>query len=245
MKRLVYNRVNEVAQMDFRENFSILIVDDEKSLLENLYNFLKNKGFKDVYTAKNLKEARFKLKNFNIDLIVLDLMLPDGSGFDLLKEVRQNSNVAVIILSALDGIDDRREGFENKADDYLVKPFFPDELLWRIDAVLRRSKKIKTFEKLNLGNVIFDKSKGILEKNGKEIPLTATQFKILEYLSENINMIVSIDRILENIWQDSYGYENTLITHIYRLREKLEDNPKDPKILITIKGLGYKLVKED
>lgn len=186
--------------MDFRENFSILIVDDEKSLLENLYNFLKNNGFKDVYTAKNLKEARFKLKNFNIDLIVLDLMLPDGSGFDLLKEVRQNSNVGVIILSALDGIDDRREGFENKADDYLVKPFFPDELLWRIDAVLRRSKKIKTSEKLNLGNVIFDKSKGILEKNGIEIPLTATQYKILEYLSENINMIVSIDRILENIW---------------------------------------------
>lgn len=231
--------------MDFRENFSILIVDDEKSLLENLYNFLKDKGFKDVYTAKNLKESRFKLKNFNIDLIVLDLMLPDGSGFDLLKEVRQNSNVAVIILSALDGIDDRREGFENKADDYLVKPFFPDELLWRIDAVLRRSKKIKTSEKLNLGNVTFDKSKGILEKNGIEIPLTATQYKILEYLSENINMIVSIDRILENIWQDSYGYENTLITHIYRLREKLEDNPRDPKILITIKGLGYKLVKED
>lgn len=245
MKRMLYNRVNEVEQMDFRENFSILIVDDEKSLLENLYNFLKDKGFKDVYTAKNLKESRFKLKNFNIDLIVLDLMLPDGSGFDLLKEVRQNSNVAVIILSALDGIDDRREGFENKADDYLVKPFFPDELLWRIDAVLRRSKKIKTSEKLNLGNVNFDKSKGILEKNGKEIPLTATQYKILEYLSENINMIVSIDRILENIWQDSYGYENTLITHIYRLREKLEDNPREPKILITIKGLGYKLVKED
>ena len=231
--------------MDFRSNFSILLVDDEKNLLENLYNFLKNKGFKKVYTAKNLKESRFKLENFKIDLIVLDLMLPDGSGFDLLKEVRQTSNMAVIILSALDGIDDRREGFENKADDYLVKPFFPDELLWRIDAVLRRSKKIKSQEKISLGNVIFDKSKGILEKNGEEIALTATQFKILDYLSENMNMIVSIDRILENIWKDSYGYENTLITHIYRLREKLEDNPRDPKILVTIKGLGYKLVKED
>ncbi|WP_049690188.1 response regulator transcription factor [Anaerococcus jeddahensis] len=231
--------------MDFRNNFSILIVDDETNLLENLYNFLKDKGFKKVYTAKNLKESRFKLENFKIDLIVLDLMLPDGSGFDLLKEVRQTSDIAIIILSALDGIDDRREGFENKADDYLVKPFFPDELLWRIDAVLRRSKKIKSEEKISLGNVIFDKSKGILEKNGEEIVLTATQFKILDYLSENINMIVSIDRILENIWKDSYGYENTLITHIYRLREKLEDNPRDPKILVTIKGLGYKLVKED
>lgn len=231
--------------MDFRGKFSILVVDDEKSLLENLYNFLKSKGFKKVYTAKSLEESRFKLENFKIDLIVLDLMLPDGSGFDLLKEVRQTSNVAVIILSALDGIDDRREGFENKADDYLVKPFFPDELLWRIDAVLRRSKKIKGEEKINLGSVIFDKSKGILEKNGEEIALTAKQFKILDYLSENINRIVSIDRIIDNVWEDSYGYENTLITHIYRLREKLEDNPRDPKILITIKGLGYKLVKED
>lgn len=231
--------------MDFRNNFSILIVDDETNLLENLYNFLKEKGFKKVYTAKNLKESRFKLTNFKIDLVVLDLMLPDGSGFDLLKEIRKTSDMAVIILSALDGIDDRKEGFENKADDYLVKPFFPDELLWRIDAVLRRSKNIKNEEKINLGKVIFDKSKGILIKNGEEIPLTATQFKILAYLADNMNMIVSIDRILENIWEDSYGYENTLITHIYRIREKLEDNPRDPKILITIKGLGYKLVKED
>ena len=231
--------------MDFRKNFNILVVDDEKDLLENLYNFLKSKGFKKVYTAKNLKESRFKIANFKIDLIVLDLMLPDGSGFDLLKEVREKSDVAVIILSALDGIDDRKEGFENKADDYLVKPFFPDELLWRIDAVLRRSKKIKNDEKINLGKVIFDKSKGVIEKNGEEIPLTATQFKILDYLCENINMIVSIDRILDHIWKDSYGYENTLITHIYRLREKLEDNPRDPKILITIKGLGYKLVNKE
>ena len=231
--------------MDFRNNFSILIVDDETNLLENLYNFLKEKGFKKVYTAKNLKESRFKLANFKIDLVVLDLMLPDGSGFDLLKEIRKTSDMAVIILSALDGIDDRKEGFENKADDYLVKPFFPDELLWRIDAVLRRSKKIKNDEKINLGKVIFNKSKGILIKNGDEIPLTATQFKILAFLADNMNMIVSIDRILENIWEDSYGYENTLITHIYRLREKLEDNPRDPKLLITIKGLGYKLVKED
>lgn len=231
--------------MDLRRNFSILIVDDEKNLLENLYNFLKNKDFKKVYTAKNLKESRFKLKNFKIDLIVLDLMLPDGSGFDLLKEIRKTSDIAVIILSALDGIDDRREGFENRADDYLVKPFFPDELLWRIDAILRRSKKINSQEKIKLGNVIFHKSKGILIKNGEEIALTATQFKILAYLSENINKIVSIDRILDNIWEDSYGYENTLITHIYRLREKLEDNPRDPKILITIKGLGYKLIKEE
>lgn len=231
--------------MDIRSNFSILVVDDEKTLLENLYNFLKDKGFKKVYTAKNLKEARFKISNLKIDLVVLDLMLPDGSGFDLLREIRKTSDMAVIILSALDGLDDRKEGFVNKADDYLVKPFFPEELLWRIDAILRRSKKVKSLDKINLGKVIFDMSKGVLIKNGEEIALTATQYKILAYLSENINMIVSIDRILDHIWEDPYGYKNTLITHIYRLREKLEDNPREPKILITIKGLGYKLVKEE
>ncbi|WP_311531582.1 response regulator transcription factor [uncultured Anaerococcus sp.] len=231
--------------MDIRNNFSILVVDDEKTLLENLYNFMKDKGYKKVYTAKNLKEARFKISNLKIDLVVLDLMLPDGSGFDLLREIRKTSDMAVIILSALDGLDDRKEGFENKADDYLVKPFFPEELLWRVDAILRRSKKVKSVDKINLGKVIFDMSKGVLIKNGEEIALTATQYKILAYLSENINMIVSIDRILDHIWEDSYGYENTLITHIYRLREKLEDNPREPKILITIKGLGYKLVKEN
>lgn len=155
--------------MEFRNNFSILIVDDEKNLLENLYNFLRDKGFNKVYTAKNLKESRFKLANNSIDLIVLDLMLPDGSGFDLLKEVRETSDMAVIILSALDGMEDRREGFENKADDYIVKPFLPDELFWRIDAVLRRSKKIAFEEKINLGSVIFDKSKGYLKKMVKRL----------------------------------------------------------------------------
>ena len=160
--------------MDIRSNFSILVVDDEKTLLENLYNFMKDKGFKKVYTAKNLKEARFKISNLKIDLVVLDLMLPDGSGFDLLREIRKTSDMAVIILSALDGLDDRKEGFENKADDYLVKPFFPEELLWRVDAILRRSKKVKSVDKINLGKVIFDMSKGVLIKNGEEIALTAT-----------------------------------------------------------------------
>ena len=106
----------------------------------------------------------------------------------MLREIRKTSDMAVIILSALDGLDDRKEGFENKADDYLVKPFFPEELLWRVDAILRRSKKVKSLDKINLGRVIFDMSKGVLIKNGEEIALTATQYKILAYLSENINI---------------------------------------------------------
>ncbi len=231
--------------MDFDKDFEILVVDDDEELLESLYRYLKYKRFKKVLTAKSLAEAEFKIINNNLDLIVLDLMLPDGSGFNLLKNLREKSKVPVIILSALDGIEDRREGFESKADDYIVKPFLPEDLLWRIEAVLRRTKKAITNERINLGKVIFDKQKAVLIKDDKEENLTAKQYQILNLLSNNINNIVSINRILDEVWGETYGYENTLITHIYRIREKLEEDPKNPKILVTIKGLGYKLVKGD
>lgn len=117
--------------------------------------------------------------------------------------------------------------------------------MWRIEAVLRRTYKKYSDNKLILDGLIFDKEKGILIRYGEEIPLTAKQFKILDYLSENINKIVSIDQIIDRCWEDSFGYENTLITHIYRLREKLEEDPSNPKILITVKGLGYKLIGKE
>lgn len=231
--------------MSFYEDLKILIVDDEKTLLDNLYQYLSKENFKKIFTAKNINEANFKLANNDIDLIILDIMLADESGLDLLKKIRKTSKIPVIILSALDGIEDRREGFKSQADDYIVKPFLPEELLWRIKAILRRSNKISSENTINLNGVIFDKKKAILIRNGKEESLTAIQFKIMDILSNNINKIVSIDTILEKVWGDTYGYENTLITHIYRIREKLENQPSNPKILLTVRGLGYKLVKGD
>lgn len=231
--------------MSFYEDLKILIVDDEKTLLDNLYQYLSKENFKKIFTAKNINEANFKLANNDIDLIILDIMLADESGLDLLKKIRKTSKIPVIILSALDGIEDRREGFKSQADDYIVKPFLPEELLWRIKAILRRSNKISSENTINLNGVIFDKEKAILIRNGKEESLTAIQFKIMDILSNNINKIVSIDTILEKVWGDTYGYENTLITHIYRIREKLENQPSNPKILLTVRGLGYKLVKGD
>lgn len=230
--------------MSENRDYTILIIDDDKELLESLYKYLKNKEFGKILTAKNLAEAEFKIINSNLDLIVLDLMLPDGSGFDLLRRIRKKSDVPIIILSALDGIEDRREGFENKADDYVVKPFLPEDLLWRIEAVLRRSQGYIKEEKVRLGKVIFDKQKAMLIKENNKENLTAKQFQILDLLSNNLNKIVSINQILDDVWGETYGYENTLITHIYRIREKLEEDPKNPKILVTIKGLGYKLVSE-
>lgn len=227
--------------MNSYDDVCLLIVDDEIELLKSMYKFLIKNNFHNVLTAKNIKEAKFKLDNNKVDLIVLDIMLPDGSGFDLLSETRKTSKIPVIVLSALDGRDDMKSGFDLEADDYIVKPFLPEDLLWRIRAVLRRSYKQYNKDKINLNGVIFDRERAILIKETTEIPLTAKQFKILDYMSENLNKIVSIDQIIEQCWEDTFGYENTLITHIYRLREKLEDDPSNPKILVTIKGLGYKL----
>ena len=230
--------------MNSYDDVCLLIVDDEIELLKSMYKFLIKNKFHNVLTAKNIKEAKFKLENNKVDLIVLDIMLPDGSGFDLLSETRKTSKIPVIVLSALDGRDDMKSGFDLEADDYIVKPFLPEDLLRRIRAVLRRSYKQYNKDKINLNGMIFDREKAILIKETTEIPLTAKQFKILDYMSENLNKIVSIDQIIEQCWEDTFGYENTLITHIYRLREKLEDDPSNPKVLVTIKGLGYKLKGE-
>ncbi|WP_322622806.1 response regulator transcription factor [Aedoeadaptatus coxii] len=228
--------------MEKKKDPVILIVDDEKSLLDHLDRYLRGAGYDSIKTASNLAQAKYQLAHHSVDLIILDLMLPDGSGMDLLKSVRQRSHMPVIILSALDGIDDRREGFESEADDYIVKPFLAEDLLWRIEAVLRRSFHGDQSKLVDLNGAVFDPSKGTITRGNNEEKLTAKQFKILSLLAANLNHIVSIDQILENVWEDTYGYENTLITHIYRLREKLEDDPSNPKRLVTVKGLGYKLV---
>lgn len=223
----------------------LLLVDEEDYLITSMYKFLKNKGYDNVMTAKNIKEASFKLKNNKVDLMILDIMLPDGSGFDLLEKLREKSSLPVIILSALSGIDDKKVGFDLEVDDYIVKPFLPEDLLWRIEAVLRRTYQNKNNKIILLGGIVFDRERAVLIKNKEEIQLTAKQFKILDYLAININKIVSIDQIIDRCWEESFGYENTLITHIYRLKDKLEDDPANPKILITVKGLGYKLLGEN
>lgn len=218
--------------MNIFRDARLLLVDDEAFLINSMYKFLKNKGYNNVLTAKNITEARFKLKNNKVDLMILDIMLPDGSGFDLLKELRKKSSLPVIILSALSGIDDKKEGFDLEVDDYIVKPFLPEDLLWRIEAVLRRTYQNKNDKIILLDGIIFDRERVILIKDNEEIQLTAKQFKILDYLAININKIVSIDQIIDRCWEESFGYENTLITHIYRLRDKLEDDPANPKYLL-------------
>lgn len=223
----------------------ILIVDDEEELRNMLHLFLKRSGFTNILTASDKGEALLAIDKNNVELALLDIMLPDGNGFEILNYIRRKSNLPVIFLTALDGMNEKQEGFLSGGDDYIVKPFNPDDLLLRIIAILRRTYGSQSFEVLKLKYALIDFSSGKIYRGDFEAGLTAKEFNILKLLSDNINRIVTIDTILEKVWgPDCYGYENTLMTHIYRIREKLEPDPSKPQMLITAKGLGYKLIQE-
>lgn len=229
------------------KNKKILIVDDEKELLNMVCDILRTDGFFNLYTAKNCEEAVNIVKEQPIALCVLDVNLPDGSGFSLYQHIRIFSQAPVIFLTARGEADDRVKGLGIGADDYIVKPFLTQELLLRITAVLRRTytkpQEITSFS-LSDRTVNFETAEVLYQ--GEKIPFTAKEFILLKKLFENKNRIVTNDALCMAAWGDTYyGYENTLMVHIRHLRKKLEENPSKPKHLITIRGLGYKLVTEN
>lgn len=172
-------------------------------------------------------------------------MLPDGDGYELLKYVRSSSDIPVIFLTAKDEDVDKLIGLGLGADDYITKPFIMKELVFRINAILRRSYKIKLQETENciLGDVIIDFSQNVVINNDRSVNLTAMEREILSKLYENKNRVLTKDAIAEAIWgEDISGNEQSLIMHIRRIRNKIEENPSEPKYLKTIKGIGYKLI---
>lgn len=228
--------------MDYYKEKKILIVDDEPALLELVASTLNDYGFLRLYLAGDLKTARKLLKTEQPDAAVLDVMLPDGNGFDFCKEIRRQSDIPVLFLTARGEAEDRFEGLETGADDYIVKPFLPKELVLRLSAVLRRAyKEDNPLISIAAGSI--DLSRAEVNKNGQTIPLTAKECAILEVLSRNSGRIVTIDALCEATWGENYfGYETPLMAHIRRIREKIEENPSSPVSLITVKGLGYKLI---
>lgn len=220
----------------------LLLVDDEPELLDMVKSILQEEGFRSIITATTMQEGVLKARTENPDLIVLDIMLPDGDGFSLLEKVRSWSDVPVIFLTARDQDVDKLAGFDFGADDYIVKPFLTKELLFRIYAILRRCyREEDMFLELEYCTINFSSAE--VEKEGKVQPLTAMEFKLLETLAKNEGRIVTMDSLCESLWgENPFGYENSLNAHIRRTREKIEKNPSKPVSLITIKGLGYKLV---
>jgi len=236
-----------MIKMQEFKNKKILIVDDEPELLSMLSDILYNDGFYNVYMAKNYSEAMKIVREQSVSLFLLDINLPDGDGFSLFKNLQKFSQAPVIFLTARGEADDRIKGLGLGADDYVVKPFLPKELILRINAIMKRVYKINvsqnTFE---LSGKIIDFETASIKNGNEYIQFTAKEFILLKKLWENKNRIVTNDTLCMTAWgEDYYGYENTLMVHIRRLRKKIELEPSKPKHLITVKGLGYKLVTEN
>ena len=227
---------------DYLKYKKILIVDDEADLLEMVTSILGQDGFKAMKTAQTVSEALHMCKEWVPDLAILDVMLPDGNGFSLFEQMRTFTEIPVLFLTAKGEDEDRLKGLGLGADDYMVKPFLPKELSLRIGIILRRCYKGENpLVRLSGSQIDFDRAEVIKDK--ERLPLTAKEHDILSVLCRNAGRIVTIDQLCEAVWGDNpYGYENSLMAHIRRIREKIETDPSKPVSLITVKGLGYKLV---
>ena len=219
----------------------ILLVDDEPELRKLVIDILSDDGFSNIIDAGTVQTGLVFARQEKPDLAILDVMLPDGDGFSLMKNLRAFTNIPVIFLTAKDEAADKLAGLGLGADDYVVKPFLPQELLLRVHAVLRRCYKADS-PLLELEGCTIDFSRAEVNKNGIIVALTAKEHTLLETLSHSEGRIVSIDALCEALWGDNpFGYENSLNAHIRRIREKIETDPSKPVSLITVKGLGYKL----
>ncbi len=236
--------------MNLKEK-KILIVDDEREIRIMIEKFLRKEGFFRIFTADDCTSALSFFKTDRPDIVILDVMLPDGDGFSLLSSIRQFSDLPVLFLSARGEDEDRLLGLGLGADDYIVKPFLPRELILRLMAILKRVYTSPVKEQLSvfqLGNRTINLESAIVQSNReqKEFPLTAKEHAILVKLYENKGKIVTSDALCQAAWgDDSYGYENTLMVHIRRIREKIELDPSKPIHLLTVRGLGYKLLLKE
>ncbi|MCI9489579.1 response regulator transcription factor [Lachnospiraceae bacterium 48-42] len=230
---------------DYLKQKRLLLVDDEEELLHMVEMILRRDGYTELRTAGSAGEAFRIFREWKPELAVLDVMLPDGDGFSLFSRMRRESDLPVLFLTARGEDEDRFKGWDMGADDYMVKPFLPRELTSRILAILRRSYKNEN-PVVRLAGSSIDFERAEVQKGEERLSLTAKEYELLTALYRNAGRIVTIDQLCEAAWGDNpYGYENSLMAHIRRIREKIEENPSKPVSLLTVKGLGYKLITEE
>ncbi len=230
--------------------YNILVVDDDKEIVNAIEIYLSQEGY-HIIKAYDGEEALEKLKENEIHLIILDVMMPNKDGIETLQEIRKDKTIPVIMLSAKSEDYDKISGLNTGADDYVTKPFNPLELIARVKSNIRRyvdfnqanvKPETKTENLLTTGALEMNDETKKVTVDGKEIKLTATEYNILKFLLENKGKVYSIEQIYENVWnEESYGAENIIAVHIRHIREKIEINPKDPKYLKVIWGIGYKV----
>ncbi len=223
---------------------NILVAEDERDLRELLKLNLENEGYK-VILARDGREALELFSSNDIDLGLFDVMMPFLDGFNLLRKIREKSDVPVIMLTARDEEMDKVLGFGLGADDYLVKPFSMAELIVRVAARLRRNAdKVKLASTITIGEITLDTDACSVIKNSVNIELNAKEYFLLKFLMENPERVFTKKQLYTAVWDEDYYYDdNTIMVHISHIRNKIEDDPKNPVFIKTIKGIGYKLVR--
>jgi DNA-binding response OmpR family regulator len=218
----------------------ILIVEDDKGIAKNLFLLLSGEDY-DAVIAPSQKAAMDALETDRFDLILLDISLPDGSGYAICTAAKRMDAAPVIFLTASDDEISVVTGLDLGAEDYIIKPFRPMELLSRIKNILRRSGKAEAV--FEIGNIKIDSVRGTVLKNNAEVFLTALEYRLLLVFVNNNGIVLSREKLLREIWDiaGEFVNDNTLTVYIKRLREKIEDDPQNPDIIKTVRGLGYKL----
>ena len=234
--------------------YRILICDDEKDIVRALRIYLMaDSGEYEIIEAYNGKEALEAVKDGQIDLVLMDIMMPEMDGIEALCEIRKFSDVPVILLTAKSEAEDKRMAFRLGIDDYITKPFNKIEVAARVEYQLRRNSRKKSAEVSGRGEnvivngpiVIYDESKSV-EVDGKAVNLTPTEYAIIKYLTENAGTVFSPKDIYKQVWKsDPLGAENAVLVHIRHLREKIEIYPAQPRYIISVFGYGYKMEKMD
>lgn len=220
----------------------IFLVEDDLSLINGLSFAIQKQGY-DLDVARTICEANAKWTGGNYDLVILDVSLPDGTGLELCKKIRQTSQVSIMFLTAADEETDIIMGLDIGGDDYITKPFKLAVFLSRINALLRRSEHFNQADTtLTSGGIKVDLLKSEVSKNGEIVDLTASEYKLLRLLMENPDRVLSPEQILSKLWDcnENYVDSNTLTVYIRRLRTKIEDDPGNPTKIVTVRRLGYK-----
>lgn len=218
----------------------LFLLEDDSAIATGLAYSLQNEGY-TVSIAKTVKESLKIISNEDFSLYILDLTLPDGSGYDVCKAIKKRGDYPVIFLTAYDDEVNVIMGLELGADDYISKPFRVKELMARIKTVLRRYSRESADGIIKAGNLVINTNEAKVYKNNNEIILTATEYKLLLTFLNNKGVILTRTRLLENLWdvEGDFINDNTLTVYIKRLRDKIEDNPSKPELIKTIRGLGY------
>ncbi|WP_404346763.1 response regulator transcription factor [Sutcliffiella horikoshii] len=228
-------------------NYTVLVVDDEKEIRDAIEIYLKNEGVK-VLKAQDGVEALEMLHENEVHLILLDVMMPRLDGISATHRIREEKNIPIIILSAKSEDTDKILGLQVGADDYVTKPFNPMELVARVKSQLRRYVTLGTFEGIkkiiDLNGLTIDKESKEVTVQGDPVKLTPIEYKIVELLMTNAGRVFSINDIYERVWKEpGYNAENTVAVHIRKIREKIEIDPKNPRYLKVVWGIGYKMEK--